>query len=129
MPPSSSEKVEGRRIERRDVKFIAPGVTTQLEVERRLGPSTRHCDRPPAITYLWKTPGWTTYWWIIGPGGTVSGDFPIEDRHAFFVAFDDKGVVLQTAFVSPWKHGSLDDQLEQWASTVRSRARPNAPTH
>jgi len=41
---------EGRRIERREVKFITPGVTTQLEVERRLGPSTRDCDRPPAIT-------------------------------------------------------------------------------
>ena len=61
VPPLSSEVQQGRKIERGEVKFIVPGVTTRREIERRLGPSIRHCDRPPAITYLWITPGWTMY--------------------------------------------------------------------
>jgi hypothetical protein len=106
-------------------------VTTRREVEKRLGPSIRHCDRPPAITYLWITPGWTIYsWWImVGPyagAAGEAGDFSVGGRHAFFVVFDDNGIVRQTDFVSLSQRSSLDDELEQWAKQVRRNHRPPA---
>ena len=121
VPPLSTEAVEGRKIQRRDVKFIVPGVTTRLEVERRLGTATRHSDRPPATAYFWKSRGWTMYWWIMTPYGGDVDDFSLGDRHAFFVVYDDKGIVLQTAFFTPLRRGSIDDRLEEWANSVRSR--------
>ena len=119
VPPNSSEVPKGRKIEHSEVKFIVPGVTTRREVERRLGAGTRHCDRPPAAAYLWETPGWTVHWWAFGPYGGDSDEFPVGGRHAFFVAFDGRGIVRQADFVSLSQRGSLDDKLEEWAKRVQ----------
>ena len=127
VPPHSSAVDEGRKIERREVKFIVRGVTTRREVERRLGASTRHCDRPPATVYLWETPPWTVHWWLFGPYGGDASDFPVGGRHVFFVAFDDRGIVLQAEFVNVSQHGSLDDKLEEWAKHVRASLAPGKP--
>ena len=123
VPPRSSEVLEGRKLVRSDVRFIVPGVTTRIDVLRHLGSASRICHRPPAITYFWKTPGWRAYWWAFAPYSGEANEFPFGERHAFFVAFDDRDVVLQSAFVSPWRRGSLDEQLEQWATSVRSKTR------
>ena len=120
VPPLSTEVLAGRKIERRDAKFIMPGTTTRREVEQRLGACTRRCSRPPAAAYSWETPCWMMHWWVAVPDAAFAENFPVGGWHALFVAFDDKGTVLQKEFVSLSHSASLDEHLERWAARVRA---------
>ena len=118
--PISSEVQEGRKITRSEVDFIIPGQTTRLEVERRLGPPTRHCDQLAATAYWWETSGMTVYWLLLAPGGVNANNFQVGGRHAFFVAFDEKSIVRKADFVNLSLHTSLDDELENWAKGLQT---------
>lgn len=120
VPPLSTEVLAGRKIERHETSFITPGVTPRFEVERNMGSCSRECSHPPSIAYSWETPCWTMYWWIMTPYGGLDDNFPAGGWHALFVAFDDRGIVLQKDFVSLSHGTSLDDQLEGWTKRVRS---------
>jgi len=125
VPPDSADVRKGRKIEHSDVGFIVPGVTTRREVEHHLGPSTRHCDHPPASAYLWETPPWTMYWWVAVPDAAFSDNFLAGGgRYVFFIAFDDRGIVRKCEFRSLSQRGSLDDKLELWAKRDRHRKFP-----
>ena len=122
IPPRSTKVEAGRKIERREVRFIVPGSTTRVEVEQRLGPCSRDCPRVPSIAYTWETPAWTVWWWVTPAFIAVDGgNFPVGGWHALFVALDDQGVVLQKNFVSLSRRSSLSEQLERWAKHIRKK--------
>ena len=122
VPPLSNKPVAGRVIERRDTSFIVPGAATRSEVEQRLRPSSRHCNRAPSVAYSWERPGWTMFWCY----GYSEGSFEVGGWHALFVAFDDAGMVRQEGFVNLSDLSSLDEQLERWAERARKNRGPRS---
>ncbi len=124
IPPLSNKLVAGRVIKRSEVSIIVPGSTTRAEVEQRLGPCSRACNRAPSIAYSWEKSGWTMFWWVASTESAMGDDFEVGGWHALFVAFDDAGVVLQKDFVSLSNSRSLDEQLERWAERARKKSSP-----
>ena len=118
--PHFSTKLEaGHVVRRSQAGSITPGRTTRAELEQVLGPPTRECRRSPSAAYSWERRNFDIYWWL----GWQGGEWDIGGWHAFFVAFDDQGVVLRRELVSLSNKRSLDDQLERWAKRVRKRAK------
>ncbi len=120
VPPLSNKLVAGRVIKKSEVRFIVPGFTTRGEVAQRLGPASRHCNRATSVAYSWERPSWTMFWWY----GYSEGSFDVGGWHAFFMAFDDQGIVLQKDFVNLSDLSSFDEQLERWAERVRKKKMP-----
>jgi hypothetical protein len=120
--PVSATKVDyGHRLPTKEAAFIQPGVTTRAEVISRLGTNYVSLPSERAIAYSWEMKGGGAVWWcvIVSPYGAIaeSGDFPGGWR-AFFVAFDDRGVVTSTAFKSPSTRHSLHEHMHNWVKTL-----------
>lgn len=119
VPVPSGDKTHGKVITREQTQFIVRGQTTRTEVVEKLGDEFRESPRLPALAYSWEQPAAGLLWsWVLvlPPSGLGDGDY-IERSHwrAFFVAFDNTGIVSRTKFVSLSGGKSLDEQLEHWA--------------
>jgi hypothetical protein len=128
IPVPSRSKVEvGRVIESRETKFIVPGRTSRAQVIERLGANFRTCPRQPALAYAWEIwRGMIIWWWGFAAGEAAVGDggeSEWSNWRAFFVAFDEQGLVTQTEFVHLSGGKSLDEQLEDWGQRVESKRR------
>jgi hypothetical protein len=124
IPVPSHSKVEvGRVIERRETDFVAPGRTSRAEVIERLGADFRASPRLPVLAYSWQvTRGMFVWWWCSIYGGDA-GESEWSNWRAYFVAFDEQGLVTQTKFVHLSGGKSLDEQLEDWSQRVESKRR------
>jgi hypothetical protein len=116
--PVSSTKVEyGRQLKPAQVAFIQPGHTTRAEVVAALGTNYHTQRMARAISYSWEMKGGGAIWWwfVVCPYG-AKGDsgYWTGGWRAFFVAFDDQGVVQATAFKSLSTRRSLDEHLDKW---------------
>jgi len=119
--PSFSRKVEAGQVLRRDqVAFIVPGQTSLGEITNRLGGGFRDSGRMPALAYSWELAGGRGVWWAACEG-SFAGEFEWSHWRAFFVLFDERGVVIKTKFARLSGRRSLDEQLEQWAAKARAR--------
>ena len=123
VPPLSSRVLERRAIRRSEAALIVPGRTTRAQVETILGPVTRECRYSPSVAYSWERQSMDVYVWIVSTTAADGLSFDVGGWQAFFVAFDDQGVVLRREFVRLSNNRSLDDQLERWARRVRERAK------
>jgi hypothetical protein len=119
IPPLTNKPETGRAISPQDAKFIVPGQTTRTQVVARLGNDCHNAPRTSALSYSWEVPGGKTIWWwgVACPYGAAAdaGVKQWDYWRAFFVAFDEHGVVTKTAFMHLSAKKSLDEQLEDWA--------------
>jgi hypothetical protein len=123
VPSFSNQPVAGQVIKPGDVKFIVPGQTTRAVVVERLGTSFRASPRMPVLAYSWELPGGSGIWWwcVFSPyfaAGDIN-DFEWSRWRAFFVTFDEQGVVTKAEFVHLSGKKSLDEQLEDWGARIR----------
>ena len=126
--PVSSTKVEyGHRLPTREVAFIQTGVTTRTEVISRLGTNYVSLPGDRAIAYSWEMKGGGGVYWIVVVtpyGGIADGGNWTGGWRAFFVSFDDRGVVTTTAFKSPSTRRSLHEHLYAWIKTLPDHPKP-----
>jgi hypothetical protein len=123
--PVSATKVEyGHRLLTNDVSFIQSGVTTRAEVIARLGTNYTALPLQRALAYSWEMQGGGWVWWLVlvGPnGGGGTGGQWTGGWKAFFIAFDDQGVVTSTAFKSPSTRRSLHDHMYNWLASLPAK--------
>jgi hypothetical protein len=119
VPVPSSDKIHGKIITSKEVKFIVPGQTTRAEVMARLGDQFRDSPRLPVLAYAWEKPAVGIMWGFLLAGPDFEfhrgGYSERSDWRAFFVEFDSGGRVRHTEFVRLSGKKSLDEQLEDWA--------------
>ncbi|MEY4385235.1 MAG: hypothetical protein RLY20_518 [Verrucomicrobiota bacterium] len=123
--PVSATKVEyGRRLTAPDVAFIHPGVTTQAAVIAQLGTNYTSLPQQRAIAYSWEMQGggWVWWWFVALPYG-AAGDSgtTVGGWRAYFIAFDQHGVVTDTAFKSPSAGKSLHEHMYAWMKTLPAK--------
>jgi hypothetical protein len=120
------EKKSPAEIHTRDVKFVQPGVTTCADVVARLGTPSRKSCRVSVLAYSWEIPmGRGVWWWFVAVPEVGGGDFGEVEWsrwRAWFVTFDDDGIVHRKEFVRLSQRASLDEQLERWARRARHQA-------
>ena len=123
--PSKSKAPEvGQVIKPQDAEFIRPGLTSRQKVVDRFGQDFRAAPRLPVLAYAWELPGGTALWWwmVFGEmGASDAGEVEWSHWRAFFVAFDKDGIVTRTKFVHLSGRKSLDEQLEAWGQSLKSR--------
>jgi hypothetical protein len=119
VPVPSSEKIHGKIITPKEVKFIVPGQTTRAEVMARLGEQFRDSPRQPVLAYSWEKPAVGVMWGFLlaGPDFEFHRGGYSERSYwrAFFVEFDSGERVRRTEFKHLSGKKSLDEQLEDWA--------------
>jgi len=120
--PVSATKVEsGRKLSAADVAFIQIGQTTRTEVVAQLGTNYLTLPQQRALAYSWemKGGGWIWWWCVAGYGG-AAGDGGVTPGgwRAYFVAFDDCGVVSATEFRRPSTGRSLHEHLYAWVGRL-----------
>jgi len=120
--PVSATKVEsGRKLSAPDVAFIKIGQTTRTEVVAQLGTNYLTLPQQRALTYSWemKGGGWI-WWWCVAAYGSAAGDAGTVPGgwRAYFVAFDDCGVVSATEFRRPATGRSLHEHLDAWVGRL-----------
>jgi hypothetical protein len=113
--PSADHRVYGRVVDRRQTKFIIAGQTTRAEVVARLGEQFRDSPRVAALAYAWEQPAADIIWWVVFFNAAGGGYVERSHWRAFFVEFDPASRVSRMEFVRLSGHGSLDEQLENWA--------------
>lgn len=129
--PVSATKVEyGRRLKSADVEFIQSGATTRTEVVARLGTNYTALPQERAIAYSWEMQGGGGVWWgfYLAPWGASGGESGTWTGgwRAFFIAFDELGVVQNTAFKSLSTRRSLHEQLYEWSDKQHPLRADNA---
>jgi hypothetical protein len=116
--PAFPNKVQhGRRITSEQIAFIQPGLTTRAELETALGTNYIESPREPAIAYTWEISGGGGVWWVslaTPYGGVAKGDTWLGGWRAFFVSFDDNGVVLAAELKRISPEHSLHQHLREW---------------
>ena len=128
--PVSATKVEyGCRVKAADVEFIQSGATTRPEVVARLGTNFTALPQQRTIAYSWEMKGGGGVWWgfYVAPWGGSGGESGTWEGgwRAFFIAFDELGVVQKTAFKCLSTRRSLHEQLDEW----REKQRPARVSH
>jgi hypothetical protein len=129
VPSFSRQPASGHIIKPCDVAFIVPGQTSRAAVVERLGTAFHPVPRMPAFAYSWELRGHKAiWWWFVAVPDAAAGDLGEFDWNwrAFFVAYDEHGVVTKTEFVRLSSNKSLDEQLEKWVK--RSHPTPH-PAH
>jgi hypothetical protein len=126
--PSSSKVPEVGQVIKPDAAgFIRPGQTSREQVVERLGQDFRASPRLPVLAYSWDLPGGRALWWWCVAWGEVAagdaGEFEWSHWRAFFVAFNEIGVVTRTQFVRLSGRKSLDEQLEAWGMKAVAKAK------
>jgi len=119
IPPSRNQRACGKVITPEQVKFIVPCQTARAEVIARLGDQFRESPRLPVLAYSWEKPAATLAWWIVSMESGGGGHVERSHWRAFFVKFDADGRAANTKFVSLSQHRSLDEQLEDWATSKK----------
>ncbi len=124
VPVVSTKPVYGIRLTHSEVAFIKPGQTSRDEVTAKLGTKFTSLPMNRAIAYSWEMKGGGHLWWA----GYVLVPFPeLSDLRtgyepggwrAFFVAFDERGVVTATAFKSPSTGRSLHEHMDRWLAKL-----------
>ena len=121
IPPARNEPTYGRVITKEAVRFIVPGQTTRAEVIAQLGDRFRASPRMPVIAYAWEKPACGWAWWllVVSDNGAAAavGRYDGDYWHAYFIKFDEGNRVTESKFVSLQHHQSVDQQLEDWATT------------
>ena len=122
IPVPSHSKVEvGRVIESQEMKFVVPGRTSRAQVMEHLGTGFRSSPRMPVVAYSWEVSRGMWVWWVCTMYGGGGGESEWSNWRAYFVAFDEQGLVTQTKFVHLSTNKSLDEQLEDWGQRVESK--------
>ena len=116
VPSRSKDPIVGNVIALPDTEFIVVGVTTRDEVIQRLGSEFRELWRRTALAYSWELPGGSIGIAVFSMGGAFAEDFEWSRWRAFFVAFNENGIVTKKKFIKLSANKSLDQQLESWAN-------------
>ncbi len=125
LPQPTMHDNYGVPVTRADVRFIQPGQTTRAEVISHLGTRYASLPRERALAYPWESKGLSFEWFFVayGPYGGISEKTDCETSptgarwQAYFVAFDDQGVVHAASFKNlTTNHKSLHEQLDHWAA-------------
>jgi hypothetical protein len=123
--PVSATQVEyGHRLLTNDVSFIRPGVTKRAEVIARLGTNYTALPLQRALAYSWEMKGGGGVWWVcvvVPYGGVADARTWTGGWRAFFIAFDDQGVVTSTAFKSPSARRSLHEHMYNWVASLPAK--------
>ena len=117
LPVVSTKPAYGIRLTDSQVAFIKPGQTTRDDVTTKLGTKFTSLPMNRAIAYSWEMKGGGAVWWVslVSPyGGYFNGGALPGGWRAYFVAFDESGVVQATAFKSPSTGRSLHEHMDRW---------------
>lgn len=114
-PSFSKVPINGKVITRGQSDLIVPGKTTRAEVVKTLGSGFQESLRMPALGYSWEMRVWTVLFWdTLRAGGEPSWEY--TRWHAFFVAFDQRGVVTRKQFVNLSYQHTFEEHLAKWAA-------------
>ena len=124
--PSFSTRPEcGERITTARAAFVQPGKTTRDDVVFILGTNFVSLPRHRAMAYTWEIPGGSGLWIACSTMGGASGEFDWSHWRAFFIAFDDRGIVTGKAFKHLSSRRSLDEQLDRWLAKIETKQPKN----
>ena len=113
LPAFPQQVQKGRQITSDSVAFIQPGLTRREQVVTTLGTNYVELLSQPCLAYSWEITGGGGVWWVATPYGGLADSWQGGWR-AWFVAFDERGIVRAIEFqrVSP-KH-SLHHHMREW---------------
>ncbi|NBR86779.1 MAG: hypothetical protein EB141_06655 [Verrucomicrobia bacterium] len=126
LPASGKPVLSGRVIEKKEARFIVPGVTTRDEVIEAFGSNFRTSGREAAISYSWTQKGGDMLWFsavVTDREGVESvldaGKTAWTCWRALFIDFDPSGHVLKAELVKLNSNFSVDTQRDEWSAKVR----------
>lgn len=127
VPIPSHNDAWGNNIPASKVRFVQAGKTTRNDVIQNLGTNYVSLWHEKAIAYSWEQPGWS-FTWSLFLIGLYSGEAaPLSENlagfgpesggkwRAYFIAFDEGGVVLQSELVRLKPGVPLHQQLDSWS--------------